>query len=453
MRLMTRMALAATGASLVSTFGISVAASEAPQGADSQKYLAEPMPPGVQVVTTERDGYVFADIKGLTFYTAPRSGQGASLASGDLPGKSKCNDVRITESFGRQNPWPAGLTVPNAENRPTCVQVWPPLYADADAKPTGAWNVITRDDGKRQWAYRGQAVYTSWLDRRPGDVLGASRAGPGGGSGGRNAIGPVPNIPPEFTTVPTVRGQMLRSADQAIVYAAAQDGVNRSTCSGDCLKTWEPILASALAVSRGEFSVFEREPGIKQWAFQGRPLYARAQRRTAHDVSDDGGELSEWREVFVQRALSPPNEFTLQDTFAGQVLADRSGKPIYVYSCVEDTEDELACDYPEAAQDYRLAICGNGDPARCQEQFPYVPAAKDAKSESRLWSVMWIDPMTGRRAMAQQPGAISVWAFRDRPVYTFSGDVEAGEIPLAHGFGEFSGRNNGYIVFMINGFS
>src|SRR3954464_3121688 len=143
-----------------------------------EDYVPEPMPAGVQVILTERDGPVFADAKGHTLYDWPHRGLRIG-AIGDYPGKSDCTNERVTVPGGFMEPYPPGLTVPNAENRLTCVQVWPPLYAEAEAKPVGAWTIITRDDGKKQWAYRGQALYTSFLDHGPGDVLGASRAGPG----------------------------------------------------------------------------------------------------------------------------------------------------------------------------------------------------------------------------------------------------------------------------------
>ena len=44
----------------------------------------------------------------------------------------------------------------------------------------------------------------------------------------------------------------------------------------------------------------------------------------------------------------------------------------------DDSVAQLACDHPDAAQDYRLAICGNGDPEVCRETFPYVVARADA---------------------------------------------------------------------------
>jgi predicted lipoprotein with Yx(FWY)xxD motif len=161
-----------------------------------------------------------------------------------------------------------------------------------------------------------------------------------------------------------------------------------------------------------------------------------------------GSDVPGWHNVYMQRALTPPQEFTVQDSRLGQVLADSRGHTIYLYNCSDDAMDQLACDHPSTPQEYRMAICGNGDPKLCNETFPYVPASADAKSTSRLWSVMTIDPNTGRRAAAGDAGAVNVWAYRDRPVYTYGGDREAGD---ANGdaYGEFNGFRNGYKAFWL----
>ena len=53
-----------------------------------------------------------------------------------------------------------------------CAQVWPPLAAAADATASGDWSVVTRDDGGRQWAYKGKPVYFWAKDQKPGDRTG-----------------------------------------------------------------------------------------------------------------------------------------------------------------------------------------------------------------------------------------------------------------------------------------
>jgi predicted lipoprotein with Yx(FWY)xxD motif len=53
-----------------------------------------------------------------------------------------------------------------------CATIWPPLAAAADAKPEGDWTVIARDDGSKQWAYKGKPVYYWSKDQKPGDRTG-----------------------------------------------------------------------------------------------------------------------------------------------------------------------------------------------------------------------------------------------------------------------------------------
>src|SRR6204780_1251749 len=40
-----------------------------------------------------------------------------------------------------------------------CLNNWPVLKADAADKDMGDWKVITRDDGSKQWAYKGKPLY------------------------------------------------------------------------------------------------------------------------------------------------------------------------------------------------------------------------------------------------------------------------------------------------------
>jgi predicted lipoprotein with Yx(FWY)xxD motif len=82
-----------------------------------------------------KDG-MLVNAKGLTLYTFDR----------DAPNKSNCNG--------------------------DCAVKWPPLMADAGAQPMGDYTVVVRDDGKRQWAYKGKPLYTWPEDQEPGDKYG-----------------------------------------------------------------------------------------------------------------------------------------------------------------------------------------------------------------------------------------------------------------------------------------
>ena len=79
---------------------------------------------------------VLVNNAGMTLYTFDK----------DLPGKSNCNGQ--------------------------CAVNWPPLAAKADDKTSGSWTVVTRDDGSKQWAYKGKPVYTWIKDQKAGDKTG-----------------------------------------------------------------------------------------------------------------------------------------------------------------------------------------------------------------------------------------------------------------------------------------
>jgi hypothetical protein len=49
---------------------------------------------------------------------------------------------------------------------------WIPFEAHAEAQSTGFWQVVAREDGKRQWSYKGYALYRYTGDKKPGDVNG-----------------------------------------------------------------------------------------------------------------------------------------------------------------------------------------------------------------------------------------------------------------------------------------
>ncbi len=92
------------------------------------------MAPGKTADTSK--GKAFVDAQGMTLYTFDK----------DAGGKSMCNG-------------------PCAEN-------WPALAAADMAKDSGDWTVVTRDDGKKMWAYKGKPLYTFKKDMAAGDANG-----------------------------------------------------------------------------------------------------------------------------------------------------------------------------------------------------------------------------------------------------------------------------------------
>lgn len=53
-----------------------------------------------------------------------------------------------------------------------CATNWPPLMVQSGAKSETNWSMVMRDDGMKQWAYKGQPVYTWVKDKAAGDRTG-----------------------------------------------------------------------------------------------------------------------------------------------------------------------------------------------------------------------------------------------------------------------------------------
>ena len=53
-----------------------------------------------------------------------------------------------------------------------CTANWPPLMASATSKPMDDYSIITRNDGSKQWAYKGRPLYNWKNDKKPGDITG-----------------------------------------------------------------------------------------------------------------------------------------------------------------------------------------------------------------------------------------------------------------------------------------
>lgn len=53
-----------------------------------------------------------------------------------------------------------------------CAMNWPPLMAAAGDQASGDYSIVVRDDGSRQWAYKGKPLYRWAKDQKPGDMTG-----------------------------------------------------------------------------------------------------------------------------------------------------------------------------------------------------------------------------------------------------------------------------------------
>jgi predicted lipoprotein with Yx(FWY)xxD motif len=91
--------------------------------------------PPAKTATTVK-GPTLTEARGMSLYTFDK----------DSDGKSACNGP--------------------------CAANWPPLKAEAGDAAGDNYTVIARDDGSRQWAYKGKPLYTFAKDQKAGDISG-----------------------------------------------------------------------------------------------------------------------------------------------------------------------------------------------------------------------------------------------------------------------------------------
>ena len=91
--------------------------------------------PPTKTATTSK-GPALTDARGMSLYTFDK----------DSDGKSACNGP--------------------------CAANWPALKADAGDTASDNYAVIARDDGSKQWAYKGKPLYTFVKDQKAGDITG-----------------------------------------------------------------------------------------------------------------------------------------------------------------------------------------------------------------------------------------------------------------------------------------
>ena len=84
------------------------------------------------------EGGMLVDSAGMTLYTFDKDVAGS--------GKSACNGP--------------------------CAKNWPPLRVTGPEQASGDWSVIVRNDGSKQWAYKGKPLYLWIKDHKPGDKTG-----------------------------------------------------------------------------------------------------------------------------------------------------------------------------------------------------------------------------------------------------------------------------------------
>jgi predicted lipoprotein with Yx(FWY)xxD motif len=295
-----------------------------------------------------------------------------------------------------------------------CAADWAPLVPVAGATAAGAWTIVDQTGGK-QWAYRGHPVYIYKNDDAFGEATGEVEGG-----AWRAALidsTPVGELPP---------GVIVRESDQAAGHILANDdgmplylfsgkhAAGTAQCAPAPCKSWLPLTAPALANTTGDFTVTEYEPGIRQWAYRGKPIYRYVEDEKIGDVR--GRDIDAAMQVaLVARYFMPAEAKIRLNHFGGDSLVSANGMTLY-------TRDSAA---GPSGQNLRVGAYGNPAMGRalggsacegdCTKTWPPLSAPADAVA-------------AGYWAPIRRSDGTLQWSYRGYALYTYTGDQQPGDI-------------------------
>jgi predicted lipoprotein with Yx(FWY)xxD motif len=326
---------------------------------------------------------IYADAQGHTLYTFDQDTQ---------PGKSTCSG--------------------------DCAKTWPAAIAAPDAQPVGNWSLIARPDGSKQWAIKGKPLYTYAEDKQIGDDKGDNV----GEVWHMAALKPAAGMSLPFgiavQEVAEAAGQVLVDSRGLPLYAYDGDVKDGKTvcASGPCGPEWRPLLAGQLANAIGDFTVINRDDGIQQWAFKGRPLFTYVNDIEVGDANGNGVDRK-FRLAMLERYFLPPGVIIIPNESKGGILATADGKTLYARDRVgfNGTGGHSARGGDRGNPALGLTIGVSGCDADCTHTWHPLIAQANAQP-SGYWSLMKRDDGS------QQ------WAYQGYALYTFDGDKKPGDM-------------------------
>jgi predicted lipoprotein with Yx(FWY)xxD motif len=352
------------------------------------------------------DDVPLATPPGVTFQEKPGKGMmaPATMILGDMKGKSLYTSDK--DAGGKSA----------CVNE--CAKTWPPLAAPADAKAFGAWSVVSRTDGAKQWAYQGKPVYTHAVDEKPGDVKGDKAE-----ENAWNVLAYTPDkgvkMPPGVSVreLAAANGWVFTNADAKPLYTTNDDlAAGKPTCiSGPCAQKWRPFLASQLSRPVGDFSVVSRNDGVSQWAYKGRPLYTYTGDREPGDTVGNALE-GKWRTAMLVRYPMPQDVSVWHNHFNGSNLVSAKGMTLYARGRgVGGVAGHSLRNAPRSPAGFGRMFGISTCTGSCTQTWVPFKAPADAVPGG-YWETI-----------AREDGS-KQWVYGGYPLYTFIGDVKPGQM-------------------------
>lgn len=310
-----------------------------------------------------------------------------------------------------------------------CLGFWPALLAEDGETALAPYSIFDRQIDEsggtaRQWAFHGKPLYFFIGDVVAGDTNGTAV------SNWRLAR------PEPWKTSASILGTVLSGSGRALVasvddgaettaveskngfslYTFDNDSVGVSNCSESCLDTWPALMASDGADAIAPYSLIERNAGGLQWAFNGLPLYFFSGDSAPGDLNgDETGSV--WHLArSVPLAVNTHSEESEIFVAHGKIVDENGG---------EDQNSEDFTLYIFTNDNAGLPTCYGG----CETTWPPLFAEADAQNFGDFTVVARDDPSTSE----DDALGIKQWAYKNQPLYFFSGDSSPGNVNGEYG--------------------
>jgi predicted lipoprotein with Yx(FWY)xxD motif len=98
-----------------------------------------------------------------------------------------------------------------------------------------------------------------------------------------------------------------------------------------CIQKWPPLEAAAKSKPTGDWTIVDREVGVRQWAFHGNPVYFSIRDEVPGQVNGSGGNYLTYFKPLAA-PFDAPSGIQLATAEEGLVLADSHGDPLHTVS-------------------------------------------------------------------------------------------------------------------------
>lgn len=298
-----------------------------------------------------------------------------------------------------------------------CVTDWPPLLADADAVAVAPLSIIERSDGHSQWALRDRPLYFYSGDINPGNLIGE-------GVGGIWHVALFEPVAISKSSLNandgdyfTASGELMVGAERLdrtgfSLYTFADDTTDVSNCTGGCLTNWPALVADENDKAEKPYSIITRPPvgesaSVKQWAYQGKPLYFYIGDTAAGQTN--GKAISKWH-------LARPQPTQIKSNAAFGSLLSGAGlvKAAIPVNSIEQTNNVPKHGFTLYTFDGDTAGVSNCT-ASCLLQWPALMTSSGAVPQAPF-------------SLIARAGGGNQWALNGKPLYFYATDSSPGDV-------------------------